>query len=42
MIIDLLSRGDILEASFVMKKHLSGALSQKSALIRALEADVTE
>lgn len=37
MIIDLLSRGEILEASFAMKKHLSGALSRKAELIRALE-----
>lgn len=40
MIIDLLSRGEILEASFAMKKHLSGALTDKAALMRALEAEL--
>ena len=37
MILDLLSRGEILEASFAMKKHLSGALTEKTELIRALD-----
>ncbi|QFT81996.1 transcriptional regulator NanR [Roseovarius sp. THAF27] len=33
-ILDLLARGEILEASFAMKKHLSGAMSSKMQLIR--------
>ena len=33
MIADLLARGELIEASFAMKKHLSGALSRKSELI---------
>ncbi|WP_297839748.1 GntR family transcriptional regulator [uncultured Roseibium sp.] len=37
IILDLLSRGEVLEASFAMKKHLSGALTSKAELIRALE-----
>lgn len=42
IILDLLSRGEILEASFAMKKHLSGALSSKSELIRALDPSAAE
>lgn len=34
-ILDLLARGEILEASFAMKKHLAGAMSSKMQLIRA-------
>lgn len=32
-ILELLARGEILEASFVMKKHLGGALTSKARLI---------
>ncbi|GAA6150243.1 GntR family transcriptional regulator [Pseudooceanicola nitratireducens] len=38
MILDLLDRGEIIEASFTMKKHLGGALTDKVELIRALDA----
>lgn len=38
-ILDLLSRGELLEASFMMKKHLNTALSRKAELIRALDED---
>lgn len=34
-ILDLLGRGEILEASFMMKQHLSGAMNSKMQLIRA-------
>lgn len=34
-ILDLLARGEILEASFMMKQHLAGAMSSKMQLIRA-------
>ncbi len=34
-ILDLLARGEILEASFAMKRHLAGAMSSKMQLIRA-------
>ncbi|WP_347310440.1 GntR family transcriptional regulator [Defluviimonas sp. SAOS-178_SWC] len=37
MILELLERGEILEASFSMKKHLAGALTEKAELIRALD-----
>ncbi|MCA2012177.1 GntR family transcriptional regulator [Cereibacter sphaeroides] len=37
VIVDLLARGEILEASFAMKKHLNGALRRKSALIKELD-----
>ena len=34
-IIGLLERGEVIEASYAMRKHLSGALKQKSSLIRS-------
>lgn len=37
-ILDLLSRAEILEASFAMKKHLAGALDSKSKLMRDLDS----
>lgn len=42
MILDLLERGEILEASFAMKKHLGGALTDKAELIRALDEKTGE
>lgn len=37
MILGLLERGEILEASYALKRHLGGALTDKSELIRALD-----
>jgi DNA-binding GntR family transcriptional regulator len=34
-ILDLLARGEVLEASFVMKKHLGGAIRSKQNLMRS-------
>ncbi|CDX35671.1 GntR family transcriptional regulator [Mesorhizobium plurifarium] len=34
-ILDLLERGEILEASYAMRKHLSGALARKSPIARS-------
>lgn len=37
-ILKLLERGEVVEASYAMKKHLAGAVRQKQSLMRSLES----